>query len=448
MRKLTSSAKTAALASCLAGVLLTQGPLARATGVPATLPDFVSVVQRYDDAVVNIVVSGVNPLAKPKDQSVHGEGSGFVVRSDGVIVTNAHVVKGARHIVVILKDRREFDARVLGTDERTDVAVLMIDAKDLPTVQIGHDADLQVGQWVLAIGSPFGFEHSVSAGVVSARQRLLPGPLATPLIQTDVAVNPGNSGGPLLNERGEVVGINAAIYSGTGGYQGLSFAIPIDRAMRVKDQILAQGHATHVRVGISTQTMNLALARSFGLAQPRGVLVLSVDPNGPAAAAGLRSGDVVLSVNDEAVHDPDQLPVMVAQAMPGDVLHLALWRDGQAQQAVVTLADAGPVPAPVVPAVAAASPQAKATRANAPLGLSLRPAVAKDQARPGAVVVQAASGSSLEAGVTQGDVILAVNGRSVSDVDQARQALSSAGPVVALLVERHGERAFIPVTQN
>jgi len=179
MRKLTSSAKTAALASCLAGVLLTQGPLARATGVPATLPDFVSVVQRYDDAVVNIVVSGVNPLAKPKDQSVHGEGSGFVVRSDGVIVTNAHVVKGARHIVVKLKDRREFDARVLGTDERTDVAVLMIDAKDLPTVQIGHDADLQVGQWVLAIGSPFGFEHSVSAGVVSARQRLLPGPLAT-----------------------------------------------------------------------------------------------------------------------------------------------------------------------------------------------------------------------------------------------------------------------------
>jgi serine protease Do len=453
MRKLTSSIKRAALAACLAGVLLTQGPLARAAGAPpSALPDFVSVVQRYDDAVVNIVVSGVNPLAKPKEQSVHGEGSGFVVRSDGVIVTNAHVVKGARHIVVKLKDRREFDATVLGTDERTDVAVLMIDAKDLPTVKIGHDADLQVGQWVLAIGSPFGFEHSVSAGVVSARQRLLPGPLATPVIQTDVAVNPGNSGGPLLNERGEVVGINAAIYSGTGGYQGLSFAIPIDLAMRVKDQILTQGHATHVRVGISTQTMNLALARSFGLAQPRGVLVLSVDPSGPSAAAGLRSGDVVLSVNDQAVHDPDQLPVMVAQAMPGDVLQLALWRDGQETQALVTLADAGPAGAPtstaVAPTVAGASAGAKAAQANAPLGLFLRPAVAKDQARPGAVVVQAASGSSLEAGITRGDVILAVNGRAVGDVDQARHALSSAGPDVALLVERHGERAFIPVTQN
>ena len=459
MHSAIKTVRRVAWASCLGGALWLQGPVAMAAsasvppvGSPAAAsqrPDFAQVVQRYDDAVVNISVSGVNPLAKPQDRSVHGEGSGFIVRSDGIIVTNAHVVKDARHIVVKLKDRREFEARVLGTDPRTDVAVLVIDANQLPVMQIGQDAKLQVGQWVLAIGSPYGFEHSVSAGVVSARQRLLPGPLSIPLIQTDVAVNPGNSGGPLLNERGEVVGINAAIYSGTGGYQGLSFAIPIDLAMRVKDQILTQGHATHARVGVSTQTMNLALARSFGLPQPRGVLILQVDPQGPGAAAGLRTGDVVLSVNDQPLHDPDELPVMVSMAQPGDVLHMALWRDGQEQQALVTLAEVTPdTDAAPTAQAGKRSPGPAVAQADAPLGLQLRTARAKDKAKPGAVVVQAASGSSLEAGISQGDVILAVNGRAVSDLSQARHALSSAGPYVALLVERQGERAFIPVTQN
>jgi len=439
------------MAACLGAGLLMQGPVARAEGPAASAsprPDFVDVVKAFDDAVVNITVSGVNPLAKPKAQSVHGEGSGFLVRDDGVILTNAHVVKGARHIVVKLKDRREFEAHLLGLDERTDVAVLAIDASHLPTVNIGHDAELQVGQWVLAIGSPFGFEHSVSAGVVSARQRLLPGPLAIPVIQTDVAVNPGNSGGPLLNERGEVVGINAAIYSGTGGYQGLSFAIPIDLAMRVKDQILAQGHATHARVGISTQTMNLALARSFGLPQPRGVLVLSVDPSGPAAAAGLRTGDVVLSVNELPLHDPDELPVMVAQAQPGDVLHMTVWRDGQEQRTLVALAEVVNGSADHLQQAGKAANKTTVAQADAPLGLQLAPARTRGRTQPGAVVVQAASGSSLEAGITRGDLILAVNGRWVSDVQQARQELSSAGPDVALLIERRGERAFVPVTQN
>jgi serine protease Do len=448
-----------AVSACLGAALVALGPRAHAADmaeVPSTArgPDFVEVVKRFDGAVVNIAISGVNPLAKPKDQSVHGEGSGFLVRSDGLILTNAHVVKGARHIVVKLKDRREFDAQVLGLDERTDVAVLAIEASGLPTVNIGHDADLQVGEWVLAIGSPFGFEHSVSAGVVSARQRLLPGPTAIPVIQTDVAVNPGNSGGPLLNARGQVVGINAAIYSDTGGYQGLSFAIPIDLAMRVKDQILAQGHATHARVGISTQTLNLPLARSFGLAQPRGVLVLSVDPSGPGASAGLKSGDVVLSVNDQPLRDPDELPVMVAMAQPGDVLRMVLWRDGREQHTLVTLAEVTGVQAsgsthadpPKRVARAARPPQVAA--ATGPLGLRLRPAGKRDGTHTGAAVVQAVSGSALEAGLAQGDVILAVNGRSVQNVAQARHALASAGPDVALLVERHGERAFIPVTQN
>ena len=441
-----TAVRRAALAVCL-GVASATLAWGAGTTRAETGPDFAAVVQRHDAAVVNITVSGVNPLAKPKDQSLHGEGSGFVVRGDGVIVTNAHVVREARHIVVKLKDRREFEAKLLGMDDRTDVAVLQIDAHDLPTVTIGHDTDLQVGQWVLAIGSPYGFEHSVSAGVVSAKQRTMSGPLSIPLIQTDVAVNPGNSGGPLFNERGEVVGINAAIYSGTGGYQGLSFAIPIDLAMRVKDQILTQGHATHARLGVTTQTMNLALARSFNLEQPKGVLILGLDPQGPAAQAGLRVGDVVLTANGQAIRTPDDLPVMVTMAQPGEALRITLWRDGQQQATLVTLGDAEVKPAAPV-AKAASSHADQRADAATPLGLVLRDE--RNKARRGAapVVVEAAHGASLEAGLARGDVLLAVNGDAVQDAAHARRALASAGPYVALLVERRGERAFIPVTQN
>ncbi len=411
-------------------------------------PNFAEVVRQHDAAVVNLAVSGVNPQAKPAQQAVRGEGSGFIVRDDGLILTNAHVVRDARHIVVKLKDRREFPAVVIGLDERTDVAVIAIEAKGLPTVKIGRDADLQVGQWVLAIGSPYGFEHSVSAGVVSARQRTLPGPQNVPLIQTDVAVNHGNSGGPLFNAQGEVVGINSAIYSGTGGYQGLSFAIPIDVAMRVKDQILAQGHATHARVGLSTQTMNLALARSFGLAQPQGVLVLNVDPDGPARRAGVQMGDVVLAANGRTIRDADDVPGIVAQQQPGEVMQLRLWREGRVVDTAVTLADAGPLPRAGVAQDAAKGAKAGQTHLASALpdhltwGLVLKPAL------PAGAVVASVSGSSLEAGITRGDVILAVNGDAVRNPSEARRALAAAGPYVALLIEREGQRAFVPVTRN
>ena len=444
-----------ARAVCLSLALLTLAG-AHAPARADAGPDFAAVVQRHDAAVVNIAVSGVNPQAQPaQQQAVRGEGSGFIVRDDGLILTNAHVVREARHIVVKLKDRREFPAVVVGMDERTDVAVLAIEAQGLPTVNIGRDADLQVGQWVLAIGSPYGFEHSVSAGVVSARQRTLPGPQNVPLIQTDVAVNPGNSGGPLFNAQGEVVGINSAIYSGTGGYQGLSFAIPIDVAMRVKDQILAQGHATHARVGLSTQTMNLALARSFGLAQPQGVLVLNVDPDGPARQAGVQMGDVLLAANGRTIRDADDVPGIVAQQQPGEVMRLQLWREGRMVDAAVTLADAGPLPRAVAGAAQTqAQPQTESASTQSDRltwGLVLKPATSSKGAQaglPAGVLVASVSGSSLEAGINRGDVILAVNGDAVRNPSEARRALAAAGPYVALLIEREGQRAFVPVTRN
>ena len=235
---------------------------------------------------------------------MHGEGSGFIVSPDGLILTNAHVVRDAKDVTVKLTDRREFAAKVLGADPKTDVAVLKIDAKDLPMVPLGKvTRACRVGEWVLAIGSPFGFENSVTAGVVSAKGRSLPDDSFVPFIQTDVAVNPGNSGGPLFNTRGEVVGINSQIYSHTGGYQGLSFAIPIDVATRVKDQIVATGKASHARLGVTVQEVNQTLADSFSLDRPEGALVASVDPSSPAEKAGLKSGDVIRKFNGQPIVD-------------------------------------------------------------------------------------------------------------------------------------------------
>jgi serine protease Do len=219
---------------------------------------------------------------------VRGQGSGFIVSADGIILTNAHVVRDATEVSVKLTDRREFIAKVLGADPKTDVAVLKIDARDLPVVALGRTSDLRVGEWVLAIGSPFGFENTVTAGVVSAKGRSLPDDSAVPFIQTDVAVNPGNSGGPLFNARGEVIGINSQIYSRTGGYQGLSFAIPIDLALGIKDKLVAHGKVEHARLGVIVQEVNQALADSFGLDKPQGALVSAVEKGGPADKAGLQ----------------------------------------------------------------------------------------------------------------------------------------------------------------
>ncbi|RYF07501.1 MAG: trypsin-like serine protease, partial [Comamonadaceae bacterium] len=334
------------------------GPSASAPSGGVAMPDFAQITARHGAAVVNISVSGTTktslqdsgdddddtpaahrgaqrldpndpfyeffrqfgmpgmpgmPGARGRQQAVptRGEGSGFIVSADGIILTNAHVVKGADTVTVKLTDRREFRAKVLGADPKTDVAVLKIDAKDLPVVQLGSTRSLSVGEWVLAIGSPFGFENSVTAGVVSAKGRALPDDSFVPFIQTDVAVNPGNSGGPLFNTRGEVVGINSQIYSRSGGYQGVSFAIPIEVAAKVKDQIVATGKASHARLGVSVQEVNQAFADSFQLDKPEGALVAGVDDGGPADKAGLKSGDVIRSIDGQPIVASGDLPAYV-----------------------------------------------------------------------------------------------------------------------------------------
>ncbi|MBW8722871.1 MAG: trypsin-like peptidase domain-containing protein, partial [Polaromonas sp.] len=328
-------AHSVATAAAPAVISANAGTLAPLPGVPVALPDFSQITERYGPAVVNISVTGTtkvrneSPLAQgddddnddaqsgdpffeffkrfqqgpgrpggvPREVPTRGQGSGFIVSADGIILTNAHVVRDAKEVTVKLTDRREYRAKVLGADPKTDVAVLRIEAKNLPVVTLGKVSDLKVGEWVLAIGSPFGFENTVTAGVVSAKGRSLPDDSAVPFIQTDVAVNPGNSGGPLFNAKGEVVGINSQIYSQSGGYQGVSFAIPVDLAIKVKDQIVATGKVEHARLGVSVQEVNQSLADSFGLDRPAGALVANVEKGSPADKAGLQTGDVIRSID-------------------------------------------------------------------------------------------------------------------------------------------------------
>src|SRR5688572_2535980 len=276
-----------------------------------------------------------------------GRGSGFIISQDGYILTNAHVVAGNGEVTVRLADaKREYKAKVIGADERTDVALIKIDAKDLPTVKLGKSSALQPGEWVAAIGSPFGFENTITAGIVSATGRSLPAETYVPFIQTDVAVNPGNSGGPLINLAGEVVGMNSMIYSQTGGYMGVSFAIPIEVALEVSKQLRAEGKVTRGRLGVRIQPLTRELAQSFKLESPSGALIASVDPGSPADKAGLKAGDVVIAFNGQPVDDPNKLPRLVAATKPGTGATLKIWRDGKAEDIKFTaaelLADARP----------------------------------------------------------------------------------------------------------
>jgi serine protease Do len=443
---------------------------------PGGAPDFSAVTDRYGAAVVNISVSGVHtasadeegPAARgglppgidpndpffeffrrfqgprmPRGQGsevVRGQGSGFIVSPDGLIMTNAHVVRDASEVIVKLTDRREFKAKVLGSDAKTDVAVLRIDAKNLPTVPLGSARDLKVGEWVLAIGSPFGFENSVTAGVVSAKGRSLPDDSLVPFIQTDVAVNPGNSGGPLFNSRGEVVGINAQIYSRSGGYQGLSFAIPIELASQVKDQIVATGQAQHARLGVTIQEVNQTLADSFGLDRPEGALVSGVETGGPADQAGLKAGDVIRRVNGRPIVASGDLPALIGQARPGEQVQLDIWRQGRAEQLSARLGDASARTAPVA--------QADKGATQGRLGLALRPLAPQEQREAGVgagLVVQDVAGAAERAGVQPGDLLVAVNGTPVRSVEQVRAVVAKADKSVALLIQREGETLFVPV---
>jgi serine protease Do len=428
----------------------------------AGVPDFRKIAEQYGRAVVNISTEGVakagvedlpeplkdNPALQrffrgkpPVEMPVHGLGSGFIVSRDGVVLTNAHVVSGASEVTVKLTDRREFPAKVLGSDPITDVAVLKIDAKDLPTVRLGNPADLRAGDWVLAIGSPFGFENSVTAGVVSAKGRALPGDGYVPFIQTDVAVNPGNSGGPLFNAAGEVVGINSQILSETGGYQGLSFAVPIDVAARVEQQIIARGHATHAQLGVAIQELNAPLAQSFGLKQPEGALVSRVAPGSPAAKAGLQPGDVILKANGQPIVESGDLPALVDKASPGERLTLEVWRSGQTRELGAVLGEAKQV---------AASDASPATEAKPDkLGLAVRPLSPeerRDAHVSAGVVVEDASGPAARAGIQPGDIVLAVNGVPVKSVEALRLMVGKQAGTVALLVQRGDAALYVPLT--
>lgn len=440
-------------------------------------PDFSQITQRNGAAVVNISVSGLRQASNESGEApaahrrapqgvdpsdpfseffkrfegpsdglpgeraspVRGQGSGFIVSADGLILTNAHVVRDAQVVTVKLTDRREYTATVLGSDPKTDVAVLKIDAKDLPTVTMGNSNDLKVGEWVLAIGSPYGFENSVSAGVVSAKGRSLPDDSVVPFIQTDVAVNPGNSGGPLFNARGEVVGINSQIYSRTGGYQGLSFAIPIDLVSKIKDQIVATGRASHARLGVAIQEVNQALADSFKLDKPEGALVSSVDAGSPAEQAGLKYGDVIRKINGQSIVASGDLPALIGQATPGEVVTLEVWRQGKREDLAAKLGDA------VNKKVQIAKSTGGADKGK--LGLALRALEPQERRVAGVdgLLIEEAAGPAAMAGVQAGDVLMAVNGTQVKNIEQVRAAVASNKKSVALLIQRDGEKIFVPV---
>jgi serine protease Do len=471
---------------------LAQAPAAGAATAPApgvTLPNFSSLVQQHGPAVVNITTKGKRvrvgasgmspddpffeffrrfgvpgapggrggPQGDDEDgmRRPGGEGSGFIVSSDGYILTNAHVVDQADEVTIRLTDRREFVAKIIGLDKPTDVAVLKIEAKDLPVVRIGDPAKLRPGEWVLAIGSPFGFDNTATAGIVSATARGLPGGDSNYVnfIQTDVAVNPGNSGGPLFNLAGEVVGINSQIYSRSGGYMGISFAIPIDVAVNVRDQIIAKGRVSRGKIGVAIQQVDATLAESFGLDRPRGALVGNVEADGPADKAGLRQGDIILSANGRVIERSEELPTIIGAIRPGTEVTLEVWRERSKRTLKIRVGELEPAGS-----VAANDDKAEPASAADRLGLVVRELSADERSRggqrdergaripvPDGLLVERVQGVARDAGVQRGDFILNVNGRPVKTVKEFREAVSKAGKAVALLVQRGSAQIFIPV---
>jgi serine protease Do len=429
---------------------------------PLDLASFSSLVKREGSKVVNIsstqTVRGVPRLPGTEREDPFSEffrrfappdsgarefhvrtlGSGFIISADGYILTNAHVVEDARNIIVYLTDKRQFQAKVIGVDPRTDIALLKIGAKDLPVAVIGDSEKLEVGDWVVAIGSPFGFTNSVTQGIVSAKGRALE-EAYVPFIQTDVPVNPGNSGGPLFNLKGEVVGINSIIFSHSGEYIGLSFAIPIDLAMKVKDELLKHGRVRRGRLGVRVQDVDERLAESFGLSKPSGALVSTVDPGGPAASAGIEPGDIILKIEGKDVSGPNEVSQVVAATEPGKSVRFEVWHRNAVEQIEVTLGELAAEqprrPSKVKPAV----PER--------LGLALRELAAGDRQKLGTqgwLLVEDVTGEAAEAGIQPGDVVLAVNNTRVSTLKAFRSALQKARKSVALLIERDATSVYVP----
>ncbi|MGA9665330.1 MAG: DegQ family serine endoprotease [Gallionella sp.] len=425
-------------------------------------PDFAEIASEQGPAVVNISVSGSvktrfslpqmdpnDPLYEffrrfqvpPQDDRVptHGLGSGFIVSPDGVILTNAHVVSGADEVIVKLTDKREFKAKVIAIDKLSDVAVLKIKADGLPTVKIGDPQNARVGEWVIAIGSPFGFENTVTAGIISAKSRSLPDEGYVPFLQTDVPVNPGNSGGPLFNMKGEVIGINSQIYSRSGGFQGLSFAIPIDVAMNVERQLLDHGKVSRGRLGVMVQDVDQQLADTFGLDKPAGALVSSVEKNSPAEKAGIRPGDVILEFDGNGIASSSDLPPLVSKLSPGTEANIELWRKGKILKISLSVGE-----------MKVAGRKGDTGQENrVGLGLTVRPLTPEERKQAdvasGLLVEDAGQGQAARAGIHSGDVILSVNGENAASIEKLSSLARKAHKPLALLILRGEQQIFVPV---
>ncbi len=435
------------------------------------LPEFAEMVERYAPAVVNISSTlavksrkadidshdSMNEFFRkhmprrppiPREEDEESLGSGFIISADGYVLTNAHVVDSAEEIVVRLVDKREFRARLIGTDKRTDVALLKIEAANLPRVTIGDPGRLRVGDWVVAIGSPFGFEQSVTAGIVSAKGRSLPDESLVPFIQTDAAINPGNSGGPLFNLKGEVVGINSQIYSETGGFMGLSFAIPIDVAIDVQNQIRTVGRVTRGRIGVLIQEVTRDVADSFALKAPQGALVSAVEPDSPAARAGLLVGDVILRFEGKAVSSSADLPRIVGAFKPGVRANVQVWRRGGSRDVALTVAE---LPDEKDDSVRTAVVRRAEPSGNR-LGLVVMP-LASEQRRhyrsDGGVAIKDVRGLAARAQLRPGDVVVSGTQKgSTSDFRSVEQFNRFAGSVergesISLLVRRGDTQSFV-----
>lgn len=443
------------------------------SSIAKDLPDFTELVEKQGAAVVNVSTTQIisapqmlrgtpnlpenDPFYEffrrfapqvPREQESQSLGSGFIISADGYILTNAHVVDRADKITVRLTDKREFKARVIGADKRTDVALLKIEATGLPKVVLGNPEMLKVGEWVLAIGSPFGFDSSVTAGIVSAKGRSLPQENFVPFIQTDVAINPGNSGGPLFNMKGEVIGINSQIYSRSGGYMGLSFSIPIDVAMDVVNQLRSSGKVTRGRIGVTIQEVTRELADSFGLSKAAGALISGVEKGGPADKAGVRASDVILKFDGKIISSSADLPRVVAATKPGEKVEVQLWRKGNSLDVSLVVGEI--------------QDGAEKTRAQAGRGdetltqsvnrLGLTVSELNEEQKnelqvEGGLLVEAVKGAAARSELQPGDVILAIGNIEIKSAEQFNEVLKKVpqGRNIALLVRRNDGTVYVPI---
>ena len=459
----------------LSFIVLSSTAMAQSRG----LPDFSELAEKQGAAVVNISTTQVTRSSQmspfpfdendpafeffkrfiprspgggaPREFENRSLGSGFIISNDGYILTNAHVVESADEVTVRLTDKREFKAKIIGADKRTDVALIRIEATGLPAVKMGDPAQLRVGEWVVAIGSPFGFDNSVTAGIVSAKGRSLPQENYVPFIQTDVAINPGNSGGPLFNMRGEVVGINSQIYSRSGGYMGVSFAIPIDVAMEIQNQLRASGKVSRGRLGVVIQEVGKDLAESLGLSKPMGAVVNAVEKGGPADKAGLEPGDVILKFDGKPINASADLPRLVAATRPGTRSTVQVWRKGTTRDIAVTVGEmADEKTAANRPARGAKPPEQQANR----LGLVVSELSAeqkRDLKMASGLLIEDVRGAGTRADLRPGDIIIALISKGatteIKTVDQFNKLLGQfeKGSNVTLLIRRGEMQTFVTI---